>query len=99
MGSRDEHTLRSFLDAESYDGPALIIASCHCIAHGIEMRTGMQHQKGAVDSGQWLLYRFAPRRSARRESPLQRDSSAPNTKFLDFAGSEARFNSVAWNPE
>src|SRR5262249_5119332 len=54
MGARDEHTLKAFLEAESYDGPSLIIAYSHCIAHGINMTTAMQNQKAAVNSGQWL---------------------------------------------
>ncbi|MEO1403140.1 MAG: pyruvate:ferredoxin (flavodoxin) oxidoreductase, partial [Cyanobacteria bacterium J06635_1] len=57
MGARDEHTLKAFLEAEAYDGPSLIIAYAHCIAHGINMTTAMHHQKAVVDSGRWLLYR------------------------------------------
>ena len=69
MGARDEHTLKAFLEAEAYDGPALIIAYSHCIAHGINMTTAMQNQKAAVNSGQWLLYRYNPERlRARRKS-------------------------------
>src|SRR5213592_2536779 len=74
MGARDEHTLKAFLEAESFDGPSLIIAYSHCIAHGIDMGTAMQHQKVLVDSGQWLLYRYDPRRAAKGEKPLQLDS-------------------------
>src|SRR5207237_2220355 len=74
MGARDEHTLRTFLEAEAYDGPSLIIAYSHCIAHGIDMGTAMQHQKTLVDAGQWLLYRFNPQRATRGEKPLQPDS-------------------------
>ena len=69
MGAKDEHTLKAFLEAEAYDGPAIIIAYSHCIAHGINMTTAMQNQKAAVNSGQWLLYRYNPERAAaRRES-------------------------------
>ena len=63
MGAKDEHTLKSFLEAEAYNGPALIIAYSHCIAHGINMTTAMQNQKAAVMSGQWLLYRYNPEHS------------------------------------
>ncbi|QZZ23198.1 pyruvate:ferredoxin (flavodoxin) oxidoreductase [Leptothermofonsia sichuanensis E412] len=77
MGARDEHTLRAFLEAEAYDGPSLIIAYSHCIAHGIDMSTAMQNQKAAVDTGRWLLYRFNPDRRDRGENPLQLDSHAP----------------------
>ncbi|MEX1322914.1 MAG: pyruvate:ferredoxin (flavodoxin) oxidoreductase, partial [Synechococcaceae cyanobacterium] len=62
MGARDEHTIRAFLEAESYPGPSLILAYSHCIAHGIDMAQGMAHQKLAVDTGRWLLYRYDPRR-------------------------------------
>ncbi len=62
MGAKDEHTLKAFLEAEAFDGPALIIAYSHCIAHGINMTTGMQNQKAAVNSGHWLLYRYNPDR-------------------------------------
>src|SRR6188508_2484112 len=63
MGAKDEHTLKAFLEAEAFEGPALIIAYSHCIAHGINMTTGMQNQKAAVNSGHWLLYRYNPERS------------------------------------
>ena len=91
MGARDEHTLRAFLEAESYEGPSLIIAYSHCIAHGINMSTAMQNQKTAVNSGQWLLYRFDPRRVAQGENPLQLDSRAPKQKVMDFLMMENRF--------
>src|SRR5207344_2273413 len=70
MGAKDEHTLRAFLEAESYPGPSLIIAYSHCIAHGINMTTSMSDQKIAVDAGQWLLYRYHPERAAIGENPL-----------------------------
>ena len=92
MGAKDEHTLRVFLEAESFDGPALIIAYSHCIAQGIEMRTALRNQKAAVDSGQWLLYRFDPRRAARGEPPLQLDSPAPRIALRDYFALEGRFN-------
>ena len=91
MGARDEHTLRAFLEAESYDGPSLIIAYSHCIAHGINMTTGMQDQKAAVNSGQWLLYRYDPRRAAQGENPLQLDSRPPKQKVEDYLLMENRF--------
>ena len=76
MGAKDEQTLRAFVEAESYPGPSLIIAYSHCIAHGIavDMGVGARHQKLAVETGQWLLYRFDPRRAAAGENPLQLDS-------------------------
>jgi len=91
MGAKDEHTLKAFLEAEAYDGPALIIAYSHCIAHGINMTTAMQNQKALVHSGQWLLYRYHPDRAARGENPLQLDSQTPRTKVQEFLGLENRF--------
>ena len=77
MGAKDEHTLKAFLEAEAYDGPSLIIAYSHCIAHGINMTTAMSDQKVAVDSGQWLLYRYHPERAIAGENPLMLDSRTP----------------------
>jgi pyruvate-ferredoxin/flavodoxin oxidoreductase len=91
MGAKDEHTLKTFIEAEAYDGPALIIAYSHCIAHGINMTTGLQNQKAAVNSGHWLLYRFNPERAARGENPLQLDSSAPRIKLGEYRALENRF--------
>lgn len=91
MGAKDEHTLKTFLEAEAYDGPALIIAYSHCIAHGINMTTGLQNQKAAVNSGHWLLYRYNPERAAKGENPLQLDSSAPRIKLGEYRALENRF--------
>lgn len=62
MGAKDEQTLRALMEAEKYNGPSIVIAYSHCIAHGINMTEGMKHQKAAVDSGQWILYRYNPDR-------------------------------------
>jgi len=93
VGAKDEQTLKAFVEAESYPGPSLIIAYSHCIAHGIALDTGIgaRQQKLAVDSGQWLLYRFDPRRADRGENPLQLDSPAPKIKVQEFLQSENRF--------
>jgi len=93
MGAKDEHTLKAFIEAESYPGPSLIIAYSHCIAHGIALDQGVgaRQQKLAVESGQWLLYRYDPRRAERGENPLQLDSSAAKAKVADFMMSENRF--------
>ncbi len=91
MGAKDEHTLKAFLEAEAYNGPSLIIAYSHCIAHGINMTTAMSNQKAAVDSGQWLLYRYNPERAAQGENPLTLDSRTPTRKVADFMAMEARF--------
>jgi pyruvate-ferredoxin/flavodoxin oxidoreductase len=91
MGAKDEHTLRAFLEAEAYEGPSLIIAYSHCIAHGINMTTAMQDQKAAVDTGHWLLYRYHPGRVAEGEKVLQLDSRAPKTTLDHFLLMENRF--------
>src|SRR5579863_4284156 len=91
MGAKDEHTLKAFLEAEAYDGPSLIIAYSHCIAHGINMTTAMSNQKAAVDSGQWLLYRYHPERAAQGENPLTLDSRTPTRKVADYLTMETRF--------
>ena len=91
MGARDEQTLRSFLEAESFDGPSLIIAYSHCIAHGINMTKALDSQKAAVGSGQWLLYRHDPRRVSQGLNPLVIDSRPPAMKMEDFYLRENRF--------
>ncbi|MFY9845123.1 MAG: pyruvate:ferredoxin (flavodoxin) oxidoreductase [Terriglobales bacterium] len=91
MGAKDEHTLKAFLEAEAYDGPSIIIAYSHCIAHGIDMTTAMSDQKVAVDSGQWLLYRYNPERTALGENPLLLDSRTPNRKVKDYLLQQTRF--------
>jgi pyruvate-ferredoxin/flavodoxin oxidoreductase len=91
MGAKDEHTLKAFLEAEAYDGPALIIAYSHCIAHGINMTTANQNQKAAVNSAQWLLYRYNPDRIPVGENPLQLDSAGPRMKVADYFKLENRF--------
>ncbi|MEI6914117.1 MAG: pyruvate:ferredoxin (flavodoxin) oxidoreductase [Armatimonadota bacterium] len=91
LGARDEHTLRTLLEAEAYDGPSLILAYAHCGAHGIDMANGLQHQKDAVDSGRWLLYRFNPDRSNQGLNPLQLDSKTPKIPVGESMGREGRF--------
>lgn len=95
MGAKDEHTLKAFLEAEAYDGPALIIAYSHCIAHGINMATAMQNQKAAVNSGQWLLYRFNPDRAKLGENPLRLDSLTPRLNLAEYLNLENRFRMLA----
>jgi len=91
MGAKDEHTLKAFLEAEAYEGPSLIIAYSHCIAHGIDMTTAMTDQKLAVDSGQWLLYRYNPDKTLVGENPLMLDSRHPTRKVKDFFQQQSRF--------
>ena len=93
MGAKDEHTLKTFIEAEAHPGPSIIIAYSHCIAHGIDLDRGVgaKQQKLAVESGQWLLYRYDPSRSLRGENPLQLDSAASKTKVQEYLLSENRF--------
>jgi pyruvate-ferredoxin/flavodoxin oxidoreductase len=91
MGAKDEHTLKAFLEAEAYNGPSIIIAYSHWIAHGIDMTTAMTDQKVAVESGQWLLYRFNPDRAAHGENPLALDSRAPTRKVQEYLLQQTRF--------
>ncbi len=91
MGSSDIQTVRAILEAESYDGPSLIIAYSHCIAHGINMQRGLNQQKLAVDSGHWLLYRHDPRLVKEGKNPLKLDSKAPSISLKDYIYNETRY--------
>ncbi|MDY7004005.1 MAG: pyruvate:ferredoxin (flavodoxin) oxidoreductase [Cyanobacteriota bacterium] len=91
MGARDEHTLKAFLEAEAYEGPSLIIAYSHCIAHGINMTTAMTHQKALVESGRWLLYRYNPDLVQQGKNPLQLDMRSPKKPVGESMYQENRF--------
>jgi pyruvate-ferredoxin/flavodoxin oxidoreductase len=92
MGANDSQTLRAFLEAESYNGPSLIIGYGPCIAHGIEMAHSLGQQKLAVQSGHWPLFRFDPRRAAEHKSPMQLDSRPPSIPLEDYVYSETRYS-------
>ncbi len=92
MGANDTPTVKAIVEAESYDGPSLILAYSQCIAHGINMRKGMDTHKTAVNSGHWPLYRFDPRRKQNGENPLQLDSKAPSLSLEQFQSTQNRFN-------
>jgi pyruvate-ferredoxin/flavodoxin oxidoreductase len=94
FGAKMAQTAQAFVEAESYDGPSLIIAYSHCIAHGYDMANGAAQQKLAVDSGVWPLYRFDPRRIPKGEAPLHLDYSAPKAKVADYLRNESRFRMV-----
>jgi pyruvate-ferredoxin/flavodoxin oxidoreductase len=91
MGANDTQTVKALVEAESYDGPSLVIAYSTCIAHGITMREGFDQMKKAVDSGAWMLYRYDPRRADEGKNPLQLDSRAPKIPVRDYAYNETRF--------
>ncbi len=91
LGANDSQTLKAFTEAEKYDGPSLIIAYSHCIAHGINMRTANQNQKAAVESGHWPLFRFNPELIEKGETPFKLDSKPPKIKLSDYAYMETRY--------
>jgi pyruvate-ferredoxin/flavodoxin oxidoreductase len=104
MGANDSQSVKAFQEAESYDGPSLVIAYSHCISHGLEgdvtMASARDEQQAAVDCGHWMLYRFDPRRAEQGENPLQLDSKEPKASYADYAKMQARFNSLKkTNPE
>jgi pyruvate-ferredoxin/flavodoxin oxidoreductase len=94
FGAKDSHTVQAFQEAASYDGPSLIIAYSHCIAHGYDLRFGAEQQKLAVSSGVWPLYRYDPRRVARGEPPLVIDMPPGRTTVADYMRNETRFRMV-----
>ncbi|HRS65346.1 MAG TPA: pyruvate:ferredoxin (flavodoxin) oxidoreductase [Spirochaetia bacterium] len=101
MGANMNQALKAIREAESYNGPSVIIAYSHCINHGIDMMKGMNQQKLVVESGIWPLYRYDPRLVAEGKNPFQLDSKEPVfEKVQEFMNSETRFKSLtAMNPE
>lgn len=91
IGANPAQAIRAFKEADSYDGPAIIIAYSHCIAHGIEMHLGMRQQKLAVQCGHWPLYRYNPDRAKEGLNPLQMDSEKPSMPFKEYAQKENRY--------
>jgi pyruvate-ferredoxin/flavodoxin oxidoreductase len=91
FGADDAHTVRAFLEAESYPGPSLIVAYSPCIAHGYDLRQGLAQQKRAEACGHWPLLRFDPRRAAAGQNPLQLDSDDPTIPLKDYAYRETRY--------
>jgi pyruvate-ferredoxin/flavodoxin oxidoreductase len=94
FGAKDSHTVQAFQEAASYDGPSLIIAYSHCIAHGYDLRYGAEQQKLAVNCGVWPLYRYDPRRVARGEPPLVLDAPAGRASVAEYMRNETRFRMV-----
>jgi pyruvate-ferredoxin/flavodoxin oxidoreductase len=91
MGAGDMQTLKAFVEAEAYEGPSLIIAYAHCIAHGYDLVHGLSQQKLAVQSGHWPLFRFNPKLSAQGKNPLQLDSKAPSVPLEQYLYNETRY--------
>ena len=99
MGSSDQQTLRSILEAEAYDGPSLIIAYSHCIAHGIDMRKGLDQQRLAVQSGIWPLFRYNPALADEGKNPLLLDSKDPTIAVEEYAYNETRYRMLLQSDE
>lgn len=94
-GAKDVQTLRAFQEAESWDGPSLIIAYSPCIAHGVDLQRNLTQQELAVKSGHWMLMRYDPRRRAAGENPLILDSNKPQIPYREFTQTEMRFGILA----
>jgi pyruvate-ferredoxin/flavodoxin oxidoreductase len=94
FGAKDSQTVQAFMEAESYNGPSLILAYSQCVAHGYDLRYGAEQQKLAVNSGVWPLYRFDPRRVLGGEPPLVLDSSVGRTSVAEYMRNETRFRMV-----
>jgi pyruvate-ferredoxin/flavodoxin oxidoreductase len=100
MGASDTQTVKAFLEAEAHNGPSLIIAYSHCIAHGYDMAFGMNQQKAAVLSGYWPLMRYNPALRLDGKNPFELDSRPPTIPLKQYAYEEARYNMLARsNPE
>ena len=91
FGASDKQTIQAFLEAEAYDGPSLIIAYSHCIAHGYDMKYGLEQQQAAVNSGHWPLYRYHPERALNGDNPFQLDSRPPNAPLESYIYREGRY--------
>ncbi len=94
MGANDMQVIKAMNEAEAYDGPSLIIAYCPCINQGLNMADGLSHQKNAVETGSWPLFRFNPLNETTGKAPLTLDSKAPSKPLADFMSSETRFQVV-----
>ena len=94
MGANAQQTLLAFREAEAYPGPSLILAYCHCIAHGIDMQRGMEQQDLAVASGYWPLFRYDPVMRSIGENPFRLDSPRPTIPFRDYAYNEIRYRAL-----
>lgn len=91
MGANDAQTVRTFLEAEAYDGPSLIIAYAHCIAHGIDIAQGLHQQKLAVETGYWPIFRYNPALIKEGKNPMRLDSKTPKLPLKEFLQHETRF--------
>jgi pyruvate-ferredoxin/flavodoxin oxidoreductase len=91
FGANDTQTVKAFLEAEAYDGPSLILAYSHCIAHGYDMKYGLEQQQMAVNTGYWPLYRYNPDRAHEGQNPFQLDSKPPQLPLDKYTSREGRY--------
>lgn len=91
FGADDRQTVQALLEAEAYDGPSLIIAYSHCIAHGYDLQFGLQQQQAAVKSAYWPLYRYNPERALADKNPFVLDSKPPRESMENYAYREGRY--------
>jgi pyruvate-ferredoxin/flavodoxin oxidoreductase len=94
MGANPQHTLLAFREAEAWPGPSLILAYSHCIAHGFDLRFGMQQQDLATASGHWPLFRFNPAMRTAGERPFRLDSPRPTIPLEKYAYNELRYRAL-----
>ncbi len=100
MGGNDAQTMKALMEAEAYDGPSLIIAYSHCIAHGYDMVHGLEQQKAAVNSGHWPLFRYNPMLAKEGKNPFVLESKAPSIPLQQYIYNETRYTMlVNSNPE
>ena len=99
MGANDTQTLKAFIEADAYNGPSLIIAYSHCIAHGIDMKKGLEQQKLLSQTGLWPLYRYNPTLADEGKNPLQLDSREPSVAVKDYAYNETRYRMLVQSDE
>ena len=100
MGANDMQVIKAMNEAEAFDGPSIIIAYSHCIAQGFNLADGLQHQKNAVETGSWPLFRYNPENIKEGKAPLTLDSKAPSKPLSDYMSNETRFQVVnKMNPE
>jgi pyruvate-ferredoxin/flavodoxin oxidoreductase len=100
MGANDTHTVKAFLEAEAHEGPSILIAYSHCIAHGYDLVYGLEQQKNAVQSGYWPLFRYNPKLAAEGKNPFQVDSRAPTLPLEKYVYNETRYTMLVHsNPE
>ena len=101
LGANPNQVVKALVEAEAYDGPSLILAYSHCVAHGIkDMKLGLQEQKYAVESGHWPLFRYNPALKDEGKNPLLLDSKDPTMTLNDYVMNENRYKILAKsNPE